>query len=206
MSLNLRYPNITGGTEREQLSQIKSYLHQLVEQLNIALPTLGEGGGTSTSTYEVQGEDFNYYELRSLIIQELQEIETLFDQFSKRMEADYVSDEELPQVIETALAQARDSGDFVGPEGPRGPQGDPGIPGPKGDTGEQGPQGERGESGPEGPQGIQGETGVSPTVSVEEIVGGHRVTITDATQTQTFDVMDGTVGMRFKLDDGTFLY
>lgn len=33
--------------------------------------------------------------------------------------------------------------------------------------------------------------GVSPTVTVTAITGGHRVTIKDATGTKTFDVMDG---------------
>lgn len=41
-------------------------------------------------------------------------------------------------------------------------------------------------------QGKPGEDGVSPTVSVTEIEGGHRVTITDANGTQVFDVMDGS--------------
>ena len=36
--------------------------------------------------------------------------------------------------------------------------------------------------------------GVSPTVTVTGITGGHRVTITDATGTKTFDVMDGEDG------------
>lgn len=33
--------------------------------------------------------------------------------------------------------------------------------------------------------------GVSPTVKVEDIAGGHRVTITDANGPKTFDVMNG---------------
>lgn len=37
----------------------------------------------------------------------------------------------------------------------------------------------------------QGEDGYSPTVTVTEIDGGHRVTITDADGAHTFDVMDG---------------
>lgn len=36
--------------------------------------------------------------------------------------------------------------------------------------------------------------GVSPTVTVTDITGGHRVTITDATGTKTFNVMDGATG------------
>ena len=185
MSVNIRYPNITAFSEKEQLSQIKSYLHQLVEQLNYALPSMGSRNGSaqSTSTTEVQGNEISYYELRSLIIQQLQEVQTLFDQLSAKMQADYVSDAELPQAIGTALEQAKNSGEFDGPQGPQG---------------EAGPQGE------------PGNDGFSPSVSITTIIGGHRVTITDATSTQSFDVMDGTGGsaggIGFKLDDGTILY
>lgn len=90
MSVNIRYPSITAGSEREQIAQIKSYLHQLVEQLNWALPNLGTGSGSaqtaSSQTVEVQGGEMSYYELRSLIIQELQEVQNLVD----TLEAGYV--------------------------------------------------------------------------------------------------------------------
>ena len=86
--------------------------------------------------------------------------------------------------------------------------------GDKGDTGDTGPQGDpftfddftdaqlaaltgpTGPQGPAGPQGEPGEDGVSPTVTITEITGGHRVTITDAEHPsgQSFDVMDGTGG------------
>lgn len=86
MSVNLRYPNITAGTEREQISQIKSYLIQLVEQLNYALPSMG---GTS-QTIDVQGAEISYYDLRTLIMQELNEVQTTFDQLVERLEKEYV--------------------------------------------------------------------------------------------------------------------
>jgi len=38
---------------------------------------------------------------------------------------------------------------------------------------------------------IKGDSGFSPTVSVTDITGGHRVTITDAEGVHSFDVMDG---------------
>lgn len=59
---------------------------------------------------------------------------------------------------------------------------------PKGDAGAAGAEG------PEGPEGPAGSDGYSPTVTVEEISGGHRVTITDAEGAHTFDVMDGQGG------------
>lgn len=56
------------------------------------------------------------------------------------------------------------------------------------------PTGAAGSEGPEGPAGPAGSDGYSPTVTVEEIPGGHRVTITDAEGDHVFDVMDGQGG------------
>ncbi len=63
-----------------------------------------------------------------------------------------------------------------------------GATGQQGPAGPAGPQGQRGEQGPAGPS---GEDGFSPTVTVTEIEGGHRVTITDEDGDHVFDVMDG---------------
>lgn len=54
-----------------------------------------------------------------------------------------------------------------------------GVPGPQGDPGDPGQD---------------GQDGVSPTVTVTDITGGHRITITDATGAHSFDVMDGEGG------------
>ena len=43
-------------------------------------------------------------------------------------------------------------------------------------------------------QGRDGEDGFSPEITVQDITNGHRVTITDAGGTHTFDVMDGEPG------------
>ena len=105
----------------------------------------------------------------------------------KNAEAAAVSAEEaakavagVGQSIEDALQQAKDSGEFdgpqgpkgdagetgpqgprgeIGPQGPAGPQGMTGQTGPRGETGPQGPRGEKGETGSTGPQGPKGDTG-----------------------------------------------
>jgi len=100
----------------------------------------------------------------------------------------------------------------TGPEGPKGdkgdtgPQGERGLQGEKGETGAQGPQGEQGPAGQDGytpvkgvdyfdgKDGSQGEDGFSPTVSVSAIAGGHQVSVTDASGTKAFNVMDGQQG------------
>ena len=56
------------------------------------------------------------------------------------------------------------------------------------------PSGPPGPAGPVGPDGKPGADGVSPTVSVEDIEGGHKLTITDKNGKQTVDVMDGEAG------------
>ena len=96
-----------------------------------------------------------------------------------------------------------------GPKGDTGDTGATGSQGPKGDTGDtgatgpQGPKGDTGDTGATGPQGPKGDTGAtgadgndgySPTVTVTDITGGHRVTITDVNGAHTFDVMDGSSG------------
>ena len=43
-------------------------------------------------------------------------------------------------------------------------------------------------------KGEPGKDGVSPTVLVEDIEGGHRVTITDAAGSKSFDVLNGADG------------
>ena len=90
MSINIRYPNITASNEKEQIAQIRSYLHQLVNQLNYELPNIGSGDGTakstdtkSTQTYEVQGTEVSYYELRSLIVQDLQKVDAMIEDLEK---------------------------------------------------------------------------------------------------------------------------
>lgn len=63
---------------------------------------------------------------------------------------------ELEDAIDTALAEAKASGEF---DGPQGPKGDPGETGPAGPTGETGPEGPQGERGPQGEKGEPGEKG-----------------------------------------------
>ena len=73
---------------------------------------------------------------------------------------------------------------------------DTGLPsrGQKGDKGDKGDTGATGATGPIGNPGSDGKDGVSPVVTITTITGGHRITITDATGTKTFDVMDGEDG------------
>jgi hypothetical protein len=116
--VNLRYPNITGPSDKEQLTQIKGYLYQLVNDLNYSLSVISDGAdgktastkATGASQYEGNAGEVQYSDLRALLAQELQRAENLLNQ------------------IETDLA----NGKFNGPQGPQG------EPGEKGEQGEPG--------------------------------------------------------------------
>lgn len=94
MSINFRYPNITGISEKEQLAQIKSYLHQLVEQLNYAFSTIGEGTAITSGG---QGGGQSYDELKNLVMQEIQRI-------NRRIEQMGFTEEDKAQIVEEVLA------------------------------------------------------------------------------------------------------
>ncbi len=82
----------------------------------------------------------------------------------------------IPETIDAALEEAKESGEFDGPAGPQGEKGDTGATGPqgpkgdKGDTGATGPQGPKGDkgdtgaTGPQGPKGDKGDPGTGADV------------------------------------------
>lgn len=52
MSYKLRQPNITGTTEKEQLAQMRSYLFQLVGDMQFALNDLEKKAASNTKQTE----------------------------------------------------------------------------------------------------------------------------------------------------------
>lgn len=95
MSMNIRFPNITGATEQEQLAQIKSYLYQLVEQLNWMLPTIESGTGQAFTSRtdpvfgDISAETF--YELKSLLIKSSDTLNAYYDKINAKLEGQYVA-------------------------------------------------------------------------------------------------------------------
>ena len=61
MSIDIRLPNINAPTTEGQVAQMQSYMHQLVEQLNWALNTVGnaQSGNTSNIVIENQGKEIS---------------------------------------------------------------------------------------------------------------------------------------------------
>lgn len=114
-----------------------------------------------------------------------QEMDVEFEQSDMAMEADFG---ELQTVnIGLSAYQVAVKNGFEGTE-------EEWLESLKGDKGDTGPAGPAGPQGPKGDTGPAGADGISPVVAVEDIDGGHRVTITDKNGAKQFDVMDGKDG------------
>ncbi len=99
--MNLRLPNIQGKTEAEQLNQVKSYLLQLVGELNWALDTAETSNGgnkTTTVTYQhgapktAQEAEETFNSIKALIIKSADIVKayetTIFSDFKGQYFAD----------------------------------------------------------------------------------------------------------------------
>lgn len=100
----------------------------------------------------------------------------------------------IPETINEALQEAKDSGEFDGADGVSPTVSITDITGGHRITitDAEGTSTADVMDGEDGDPGTPGDDGVSPTVTVTDITGGHRVTITDAEGDHTFDVMDGS--------------
>lgn len=101
MSSNIRFPNITAASEAGQLAQVKSYLRQLVEQLNYSLASIESGSsasavdakGNSVSVSAEQKPDpvSTFNGIKALIIKSASIVNAYYEEISKRLEGLYVA-------------------------------------------------------------------------------------------------------------------
>lgn len=79
----------------------------------------------------------------------------------------------IPETIDAALEEAKESGEFDGPQGPPGEDGKDGRDGVDGKDGKDGKDGAPGQEGPEGPQGPEGPEGPpgDPTQLIDDAAG-----------------------------------
>lgn len=98
MGYEIRLPQISGTTTAEQLMQIKSYLHQTVEQLNYAF-TLFENEGVvirqqvAASTAPKTDEEIasNFNDIKSLIIKSADIVNAYSETITNQLKGEYVA-------------------------------------------------------------------------------------------------------------------
>ena len=107
--INIRLPNITANTEQGQLLQVKSYLHQLVQELNWALTSIESGDSTSAaakqeSSVGVSKQEMttSYNELRSLIIKSADTVKAYSEAAEERYKSLYLAQSDFGTYTEAA--------------------------------------------------------------------------------------------------------
>ena len=103
MTLELRLPNLTGKTEKEQLEQIKGYLFSTIRQLNWALQNIEkteeqtrvivEKMEEKSSSPDAVQDTFN--SLKNLIIKDADIVYAYGEQISKDLSSTYVAQSEF---------------------------------------------------------------------------------------------------------------
>ena len=98
MIQTISYPNLTAASEKEQLAQLKSWLYQLTDQLNLSLASLrssGSSGAAAASAAYISGgsqEKVNFQTLKSLILKSGQVLEACSQEVEKRLTGKFVTE------------------------------------------------------------------------------------------------------------------
>ena len=105
--MNLQYPNITGKTPVEQIFQLRSFLIQLVDQLNIE-ESSGEtaaqqnkktgtqaAGGTAQDNAQGASPVGTFNQIKSLIIKSADIVNAYYEEINRRLEGEYVAQSEF---------------------------------------------------------------------------------------------------------------
>ena len=101
MATNLRYPDINGKSTPEQMEQLKSYLYQLVGELNYALENVGSrdsssyvvgSGGVPIASEDKKDEPTaleKFSEIKGLIIKSADIVNAYYEEINKRLVSSY---------------------------------------------------------------------------------------------------------------------
>lgn len=107
--INIRLPNITAPTEKEQLIQVKSYLHQLAQELNWALSSIESGNSNTAPKKTASGSPVtkdelktSFNELKSLIIKSSGVVSAYAEAAEERYKSLYVAQSDFGTYTEEA--------------------------------------------------------------------------------------------------------
>ena len=123
MSVDLRMPNITAATEKEQLAQIRSYLYQFIPQLQWALnniETASSQGYVVQQTTRVKetttapsSAGVNFNDLKALIIKSADIVEAYYEEISQRLEGLYVAESDFGTYAEQTAQVINQNSSYV---------------------------------------------------------------------------------------------
>lgn len=114
MIVDFRFPNITAKDEAGQLIQMKSYLHQLVEQLNYAMKTVENGSSSAVASAShpasAAGSEGAKYQdtfnsIKALIIKSADIVNAYYEVINARLKGLYVAESDFGTYTEATDAK-----------------------------------------------------------------------------------------------------
>ena len=125
MGIELRMPNITGN-EQEQLVQIRSYLYQIIPQLQWALNNVETTGvnnaqgaaqqatkSATPSSYTPISAETTFAKLKPLIIKSADIVEAYYEEINKRLEGIYVAESDFGTFMEKTTQDIEATSSYV---------------------------------------------------------------------------------------------
>ena len=109
MGIDLRFPNITATSAEGQMAQMQSYMHQLVQQLNWALNTIGDAQSGNTSNIVVggSGEEISpkeaedtFNSIKALIIKSADIVKAYEETIKTDFNGEYFADSDFGSYLE----------------------------------------------------------------------------------------------------------
>lgn len=101
MGIDIRLPNITATTEKEQLAQMKSYLFQLAEQLQWALQNVDTSNNAvavtptskslSPSAQTPVSAEATFGSIKALIIKSADIVNAYYDEINSKLSSEYLA-------------------------------------------------------------------------------------------------------------------
>ena len=101
----IRYPNIIGKTDTQKLEQMKSYLHQLTDELNFHLDKTGTAGNSGSGYPSTTNEaaraakktdvESTFNDIKALIIKSADIVNAYYEMIRARLEGVYVAESDF---------------------------------------------------------------------------------------------------------------
>ena len=122
--IDIRQPNITAATEREQILQMRSYLYQLAQQLQFALGTVEKNIISVQETAanaerevsrvsESQTPKAQFSSLKALIIKSADIVEAYYEEINRRLSGEYVAQSDFGTFRQETQQEIRENADGI---------------------------------------------------------------------------------------------
>lgn len=124
MSAMIQLPQLTGGSEQEQLRQMRGYLYQMAQQLNYALGTVetsmiqvredsASALQRAASAGQKQSPKGTFNSIKSLIIKSADIVDAYYEEITRKLEGKYVAQSTFGTYTQETAQKIRENADGI---------------------------------------------------------------------------------------------